>query len=170
MGLALGFSHHVKIRRRGPRKAELWGRFGREKSLFLASVSIVNESFPGFLSPGAAAFKQEWPWPQIPGTCIQDPAEGVTPTLRNAASPWLQGTGSPRGQPSGWWCCWDWAPIPLPSTLSGTRKGAGVSGPACLPLPLLLCLPELVDHEGEAVRQPPSGDAARGGARLEAPL
>lgn len=49
-------------------------------------------------------------------------------------------------------------PPPNPRPRADTRQRAWPG----LHLPLLLCLPELVDHEGDAVRQPHGRDAARG--------
>lgn len=57
-------------------------------------------------------------------------------------------------------CRWD--PNSSPPPRAGSQRACVPS----LPLPLLLRLPELIDHEGDAVRQPHGSDAARGKARV----
>lgn len=114
---------------------------------------------------------------------------GSHSTLRNAVSHWLTGTHQPM-RPAFWGvdAAGNWAHYYLPLSFPfsppsqdiwdkcwGARAALPLCIPSpnqllraccqrtwsCLPLPFLLRLPELVDHEGEAIRQPHGGDAAR---------
>lgn len=76
-----------------------------------------------------------------------------------------------RAQMKGWrtsllsgGCLWDPNSLPGPHFAPPLRAGSQRACVPDLPLPLLLRLPELIDHEGDTVCQPHGGDAARGKA------
>ena len=100
--------------------------------------------------PWAAVSEQEHPWPQLAGLA------------RNLDSaPRWRGAGPASGvvDAAG-------SPTPHPPPRAGSQSACVPS----LPLPLLLRLPELIDHEGDAIRQPHGSDAARGKARVSGHL